>query len=73
MGYSNKTFVCPFFSWDERLCIHCEGGRIRFPDRQTAGEYIDQHCASVDGWRSCTVARMLETFYDGRNERERRE
>ena len=36
MGYSNKTFACPFFKWDERLCVHCEGGRVTFPDK-------DQH------------------------------
>ena len=36
MGYSNKTFACPFFTWDERLAVHCEGGRVTFPDKEAA-------------------------------------
>ena len=43
MGYSSKTFVCPFFKWDERLRVHCEGGCLSFHDRPEAEDYIDRH------------------------------
>ncbi len=64
MGYSNKTFACPFFKWDERLCVHCEGGVVRFRDRREAMEYIDRYCASVDGWEKCSLARSLLGYYE---------
>lgn len=69
MGYSNKTFTCPFFRWDERLCIHCEGGRIAYPDRKTAEEYINRYCGSVVHWKECSVASNLLRYYE-RTERE---
>ena len=59
MGYSNKTFACPFFTWDERLAVHCEGGRVTFPDKEAALEYIDRYCASPAGWRECSMAAAL--------------
>lgn len=64
MGYSNKTFACPFFKWDERLCVHCEGGRPTFPDRAAATEYIDRYCADVNGWRDCSIAKTLLRYYE---------
>ena len=64
MGYSNKTFVCPFFRWDERLRIHCEGGRISFRDRQEAEEYIEHNCGELNRWRECSIARSLLRYYE---------
>lgn len=40
-GYSHKTWACPFFHWDERLCVRCEGGCMSFPDREALAEYAD--------------------------------
>ena len=64
MGYSNKTFTCPFFKWDERLCVHCEGGRPSFPDRKAAQEYIDRYCGGLDGWKDCSIAQNLLRYYE---------
>lgn len=64
MGYSNKTFACPFFKWDERLCVHCEGGRVTFPDKAAAQEYIDRYCAAAQWWQACTVASTLLRYYE---------
>lgn len=64
MGYSNKTFACPFFKWDERLCVHCEGGRPTFPDRAAAQEFIDKHCGDINGWRTCSIAAVLLRYYE---------
>lgn len=62
--YSHKVFVCPFFKQDERLGIFCEGGKLKFQDREAAREYTDGHCASMDGWKRCSLARNLLDYYE---------
>lgn len=64
MGYSNKTWACPFFKWDERQSVHCEGGRISFPDQQAAGEYTGKFCADLNGWERCPIAATLLRYYE---------
>lgn len=64
MGWSNRTWTCPFFKWDERLCVHCEGGRVRFPDGRAAAAYTSRYCASANGWKLCTLAAGLTEFYE---------
>ena len=54
-GYSHKTWACPFFRWDERLCVRCEGGCMNFPDREAA---------NLQDWKSCTVAANLLKYYE---------
>ncbi len=68
MGFSSKTWACPFFKWDERLCVHCESARAKFKDRETMMEYIDKYCASVQGWEKCSLAATLLRYYE-RNEK----
>lgn len=63
-GYSHKKFACPFFTWDEKFKVHCEGGCVKFRDRKEAGEYQDRYCASVTGWKDCTVAKSVENYYE---------
>ena len=63
--YSNKTYRCPFFKWDERLCVHCElGTRIKFPDIKVRGRYVDLFCANNPGWEKCSVADSLNKYYE---------
>ncbi len=64
MGWSNRTWTCPFFKWDERLCVHCEGGRMVFPDWKAATEYADRYCAAQSGWKACSVAASLLRYYE---------
>lgn len=59
-----KTWACPFFSWEERLCVHCEGARVKFRDREARKEYIDRYCASVPGWINCSFADHLNNQYE---------
>ncbi len=63
-GYSHKTWACPFFKWDERLSVRCEGGCVRFRDREQAAEYQNGYCASLDGWKNCTVAASAVRYYE---------
>lgn len=67
-GYSNRAWTCPFFRWDERLCVRCDGGCMNFPDRATLTEYADHYCASVEGWKGCTMAASLLKYYDRKDE-----
>ena len=60
-----KTLMCPFFTSEKRLALHCEGGcMLRFTDKEERVQYLDDYCASMDGWRRCTVARLLERRYE---------
>lgn len=68
MGYSNRRWTCPFYTWDEKQKIHCEGGCMKFPDQATLRRYADRYCASTTGWRDCTVAAGLLEYYDRKGE-----
>lgn len=64
MGYSNKTWCCPFFKRDERMSVHCEGGQVRFDHWTIRNLYINQYCASVSGWEMCTIAKSQLWKYE---------
>ena len=64
MGYSNRTFFCPFFRWDERLGVHGECGRIMMPDRKAAVAFQERACASQEGWKGCPAAVALLDYYE---------
>ena len=51
-----KSWECPYFKWDGTNFLSCECGRPAFPSRQAANEYMNEHCASVRGWESCSLA-----------------
>lgn len=68
MDYWHKAWTCPFFKWDDQKSVGCEGGKLRFPDKQSAVEYMDAYCASTSGWKSCAVAATLLNFYERQGE-----
>ena len=64
-GYSNRIWVCPYFSWDERCTVHCEGGtRVRFAHYRTYADYVRTYCCDVDHWHRCSVAAALNKQYE---------
>ncbi len=63
-GFSNKSWSCPFFKWDEPQAVRCEGGRLAFPDRQTTRDFTGRYCAGERGWKYCGIARVLELYYE---------
>lgn len=65
-GYSHKTWTCPFFTFDEPRRVHCEAGRIGFPDRPTANGYMNRFCAGGNGWQKCSLACALVEYYEGK-------
>lgn len=58
----NKTWACPFFKWDGRQEISCEGGRILFPNSDTGNTYMNCYCAG--DWKKCSVAEALLQYYE---------
>lgn len=62
-GYSSRRFQCPFFKWDERKKVHCEGGVVALPVPELR-RYMDRYCASLEGWKGCPLANALWEYYD---------
>jgi hypothetical protein len=68
--YSHKTWRCPYFRYDEKRSVHCEGGTvIRFPDRRSIQDYTTAFCAAYN-YGECTVAKALNNYYE-RKEKEK--
>ena len=59
-----KAMECPYFSWEDKLFLHCEMGVQEFPDRQARDEYVDAYCGDPLHYRNCTLARVLGEFYE---------
>ena len=59
-----RTWTCPFFLWEQKLAIHCEGGQIRFVDHAERLGYITEYCASVKGWQNCSIAQQISKRYE---------
>lgn len=74
MDYWHKAWTCPFFKWDDVQSVGCEGGKLRFPDKESAVEYMDAYCAGA-AWEQCSVAASLLNYYDRKedNDHEQRE
>ena len=68
MDYWHKAWTCPFFKWDDKQSVGCEGGKLRFHDKESAVEYMDAYCASPTCWKKCTVAAALLKYYDRKEE-----
>ena len=64
MDYYHLQWQCPFFKWDEKQRIGCEGGILRFPSKGTCRAFAGKHCASADGWKHCTLANSMNEFYE---------
>ena len=64
MGYSNRFWQCPYYKWDERQAMPGEAGKIKFPDRQAALDYMDCYCSNEINWKFCSLACMLSGFYE---------
>ena len=65
MGYyRNEVFACPYYLWESKSAVKCEGGTIRMPDGAAALDYFWTYCCDVSGWRRCTVARAISRHYE---------
>jgi len=60
-----KVYDCPFWRWEERMRVHCEGGNVRFSDAAMRADYIGRYCANNPGWKACSIAAGLLRHYEG--------
>ena len=50
---------------ENRESVYCEGRcRMHFNDRREAREYTQKYCASVTGWKKCTLAQSKNKYYE---------
>ena len=55
---------CPFYRKDAVDKLYCEGGTIKFPDREAGHEIIYTICSSAEKHKHCTLYKMLMNYYD---------
>lgn len=61
--YSNRVYVCPFFtSANGPDRVNCEGGRVKMPESGETVAYSERYCAG--DWRRCSIAQQLMKFYE---------
>ena len=70
--YMDKNTVCPFYSQQDNLKIHCEGfsadNRIQlsFASRQLMRKHKDKHCNNIDGYTHCPLySIIIKQYKDG--------
>ena len=64
--YTNKIFICPFYTSNAKGLVRCEGGHISFRNEALSKEYFDSFCASYN-WQKCSIASSLVRFYENTN------
>lgn len=71
--YTHMIYKCPFFTFDERSCVHCEqGSRVKFKDIKTIRDYERKYCASMN-YEGCSIARALMEEYERKDDEKIRE
>lgn len=59
-----KSYCCPYYLWEEPLCIYCEGGKLRFRDIAHRRDYVYTYCAAVPGFEACSVAATITKSFE---------
>ena len=57
--YYAMNWACPFYRWDEKRKIHCDGGTVGIRGNRDLLNYARKYCANVTGWEDCSLARAL--------------
>ena len=63
-GYSSRIWVCPFFRWDKKAQVYCEGGTVAMPDNRAFQEFVTTYCAADKGWENCAIAKSMTEYYE---------
>ena len=59
-----KTYECPFYRWEEKMKIHCEGGTVNFLSKGMRQHFTERYCSNERGWKFCTIAGCLCRCYE---------
>lgn len=62
-GYTNKTWICPFYKRDEKMAMVCEGNvRVAFDIKSDLMEYQKNYCGSFDYFKCPIAERILKEY-----------
>ena len=56
--------VCPFYSKHNGNKLYCEGAIIKFPNKESKPEWINNNCSHEENYKVCPIYKMLLTHYD---------
>ena len=60
MEYWHKNFRCPWYYHNGCQQIGCMVGNLKFPDKISAVEVMDNYC--VNDWEKCAIAIALNNW-----------
>lgn len=67
MDYWHYNFICPYFKWDEKQRVGCEGKHVlKFDSANAAKKFMKSYCAGWK-WGQCPHAEKMNQEYEGRN------
>lgn len=58
----SKYPLCPFYQFEDKRQLFCEGTTIEFPDRVERGTWMQRHCCSWD-FKICNFYRKVMKKY----------
>ena len=62
--YWHCAAICPFYLGTSKKRIFCENDTVLiFPDKESAQEYLKNHCGTFEGYVSCSYAEALLNYY----------
>lgn len=59
-----ECFTCPYYTELRREKIYCEIAIIKAPDLMTRSLYSKTYCAHPRDYKSCTLYKALEDYYE---------
>lgn len=68
-NYSDKSVVCPFYSQEENLKLHCEGYNrgtrlhLCFDCKERMKAHKKKFCHSISGYESCPLNPVIMAQY----------
>ena len=64
-SYWHYNFACPFYDFDTRERIGCEGGIVvEMPDRRDLKQIMREYCCDVNRWEECPIAKIIVKKYE---------
>lgn len=58
------AFQCPFWRRAQGGVSVCEGCTVTFVAKEEKAEFFWRYCGDAEGWRDCTIAKMLTQSYE---------
>lgn len=67
LHHSRRVWRCPYYRFDEKHAVHCEGGSIfRIRDKGIFYKHADMYCSDAKNWEKCQIAECMTKLYEKR-------